>query len=99
MEQTGIFGVVTASALMVYASFKRRNPLVLIYGVPPFISSIIGCHIMLMAQGNISRRNGYQDYYNLPFTKQLLTSGQNIVKTFFSAENIMMVIYGFIWET
>lgn len=92
MEQTGIFAVVTASALMVYASFKRRNPLVLIYGVPPFISSIIGCHIMLMAQGNISRRNGYQDYYNLPFTKQLLTSGQNIVKTFFSAENIMMVI-------
>ncbi len=92
MEQTGIFAVVTAGALLVYASFKRRNPLVLIYGVPPFVASVIGCHIMLMAEGNIRRRNGYQDYYELPFTKQILKSGKDIVDSLFSTYNIMMVV-------
>lgn len=92
MEQTGIFAVVSAGALLCYASFKRTNPFILIYGVPPFISSLIGCHIMLMAQGNVRRKNGLSDFYNLPFSKQILTSGETIVKTFFSHQNILMVV-------
>ncbi len=92
MEQTGIFAVVSAAALLCYASFKRKNPLVLIYGVPPFVSSLIGCHIMLMAKGNLSRKNGSQSYYELPFSKQILQSGENIVKTLFSEQNLLMVI-------
>ncbi len=92
MEQTGIFAVVSAGALLCYASFKRKNPLTLIYGVPPFVSSLIGCHIMLMAKGNLSRKNGSESYYELPFSRQILQSGENIAKTLFSKENLLMVI-------
>ncbi len=92
MEQTGIFAVVSAAALLCYSSFKRKNPLTLIYGVPPFISSLIGCHIMLMAKGNLSRKNGSEDYYSLPFSKQILKSGENIAKTLFCQDNILILL-------
>lgn len=92
MEQVGIFAVVVSGAMLVYACFKRRNPLVLIYGVPPFISSVIGCHILINAVGNNSRQSSHADYYNLPFSEQILTSGDTIVKTLFRLGNILTVI-------
>lgn len=92
MEQTGIFAVVSAGALLCYSSFKRKNPLTLIYGVPPFLSSLIGCHIMLMAKGNLSRKNGSESYYLMPFTKQILQSGENIVRTLFCKDNILILL-------
>ena len=92
MEQTGIFAVVSAAALLCYSSFIRKNPLTLIYGVPPLISSLIGCHIMLMAKGNLSRKNGSEIYYALPFTKQILQSAENIVSTLFCKDNILILL-------
>lgn len=92
MEQVGIFAVVTSASMLVYACFKRRNPLVLIYGVPPFVSSVIGCHILINAIGNNSRQNSHADYYNLPFSKQILASGDTIARTLFANKNILMVI-------
>ncbi len=92
MEQVGIFAVVVSGAMLMYACFKRRNPLVLIYGVPPFISSVIGCHILINAIGNNSRQSSHADYYNLPFSEQILTSGDTIVKTLFRLGNILTVI-------
>ncbi len=92
MEQIGIFAVVTSASMLVYACFKRRNPITLVYGVPPMLAAIAGCHIMLNAVGNNSRKNGYADYYALSFSEQILKSGDNIAKTLFSSANILMVI-------
>ena len=92
MEQVGIFAVVASAAMLVYSCFERRNPFVLLYGVPPFLSSVFGCHIMLQAIGNNARKPMYADYYALPFSKQLLTSGDTIVKTLFRSGNILTVI-------
>ena len=92
MEQVGIFAVVTASSMLVYACFKRRNPLVLLYGVPPVVTSVMGCHILINSIGNNSRQRSHADYYNLPFSKQILTSGDTIAKTLFRAGNILNVI-------
>lgn len=92
MEQVGIFAVVVSAAMLIYACFKRRNPFVLVYGVPPFLSSVIGCHILINAIGNNSRQRSHADYYNLPFSEQILTSGDTIAKTLFRAGNILTVI-------
>ncbi len=92
MEQIGIFAVVTAASMLVYACFKRRNPITLVYGVPPLLAAIVGCHIMLNAVGNNSRKNGYADYYALSFSEQILTSADTIAKTLFSSNNILMII-------
>ena len=44
-----------------------------------------------MAKGNLSRKNSSQSYYELPFTKQILQSGENISKTLFSERNLLIV--------
>ena len=92
MEQVGIFAVVTASAMVVYTCFKRRNPLVLLYGIPPLVSSVAGCHILINSIGNNSRQNSHADYYNLPFSEQILTSADTIATTLFRQGNILTVI-------
>lgn len=92
MEQVGIFAVVVVASMLVYACFTRRNPLLLIYGVPPMLSATAGCHILINSIGNNSRQSTHIDYYGLPFSKQLLTSGDTIAKTLFGAENILTVL-------
>lgn len=92
MEQIGIFAVVTAAALLIYASFYRRNPVVLLYGAPPLVSAIAGCHIMLLAVGNNSRKSMYAEYYGKSFTGQMLESAQTIVHTVFQPENLAFVV-------
>ena len=92
MEQIGIFAVVTASAMLIYASFYRRNPVILLYGTPVLLSAIAGCHIMLAAVGNNSRKSMYAEYYGKSFSGQLLESAQTIVSTVFQPENLAFVI-------
>lgn len=92
MEQIGIFAVVTVSAMLIYASFYRRNPVILLYGVPPLISAVVGCHIMLAAVGNNSRKGIYAEYYSKSFTGQVLESAQTIVSTVFQPENLAFTV-------
>jgi len=92
IEHIGIFAVVTAAAMTVLATFKKRNPLVLVYGFPPLLSAIAGCHIMLMAYGNNSRKSLYADYYAKPFAEQIKTSAQTITSTVFKQGNLMFVV-------
>ncbi len=92
MEQIGIFAVITAAAMIVYASFYRRNPIILLYGAPVLLSAIAGCHIMLMAVGNNSRKDMYSAYYAKSFTGQLLESAQTIVNTVFKTENLAFIV-------
>ncbi len=92
MEQVGIFAVIASASMLVYACFRRRNPLVLLYGFPPVVSSVAGCNILINAIGNDSRQRSHAEYYNLPFTKQLLYSGDTIAKTLFRAGNIITVM-------
>ena len=92
MEQVGIGAVVVAGSLLVLATFYRRNLLVLLYGIPPFLSSIVGCHIMLLAVGNNTRRSLYAAYYALPFKEQIRTSAQTIINTLFSTNNFSFIL-------
>ncbi len=92
IEHNGMYAVVAAAAILVYATFRKRNPFVLVYGFPPFLSAVAGCRIMLMAVGNNSRKTMYADYYALSFSKQLLTSAKTISQTLFRPANMMFVI-------
>ncbi len=92
MEQVGIAAVMIVASMTVYSTFKDRNPLKLIYAIPPLLGSIAGYHILLVAIGNASRKKMYADYYSLPFIKQMLTSGKNIADSLFNNGNLAFVI-------
>ena len=92
MEQVGVFAVVTIAAIIIYACFTRRNPFLLLYGFPPLTCATVGCHYLINAIGNESRKSSYPDYYSLPLIGQMRASAQTIAQAVFCPENLFLVM-------
>ncbi len=92
MEQVGISAVMTVAVITVYSTFKHRNPLMLIYTVPPLLSSLYGYHILITAVGNESRKNMHTEFYAKSLPEQMLEGGKNIAETVFQSGNLAFVI-------
>lgn len=92
MEQVGISAVIIVAAITVYATFKHRNPLMLIYTLPPLLSSLYGYHILITAVGNDSRKSMHTDFYAKSLPEQMLYGGKNIAETIFQSANFAFVV-------
>jgi len=98
MEQIGVAAVACAAVITVGAFWKYKKLWLAVYSAPVLAAVMWGCNIMLVAPGNIARRNSslYTAYYALPFKWQVITSARNIVDTIFSPANLLFAVLIFI---
>lgn len=98
MEQIGLGAVAIAALITVGAFWKYKKPWLALYSTPVMAAAMIGYNIMLVAPGNIARRDSslYAEYYMLSFKEQLITSGKAVVDTMFSAANILFAALLFV---
>jgi len=98
MEQIGLGAVTCAALITVGAFWKYKKPWLALYSAPVLAAAMWGYNYMLIAPGNLARRNSslYADYYKLSFKDQIITSGKSIVDTIFSPANLLFAALLFI---